>query len=40
MASVRRLLELGFDHQQAAQAYLACDENEGLVANFLREAVR
>jgi UV excision repair protein RAD23 len=37
MAAVRRLQELGFDQQQAAQAYLACDKNEGLAANFLLE---
>lgn len=27
MASVNRLVALGFDQQQAAQAFLACDKN-------------
>ena len=37
MAAVNRLVELGFDQQQAAQAYLACDKNEALAANMLLE---
>jgi UV excision repair protein RAD23 len=37
MAAVNRLVALGFDQQQAAQAYLACDKNEALAANFLLE---
>jgi UV excision repair protein RAD23 len=37
LASVRRLQELGFTEQEAAQAFLACDKNEGLAANFLLE---
>jgi UV excision repair protein RAD23 len=37
MASVNRLVDLGFDQQQAAQAFLACDRNEQLAANFLLE---
>lgn len=37
MASVNRLMQLGFSQQQAAQAFLACDRNEELAANFLFE---
>lgn len=35
MAAVNRLMALGFSQQQAAQAYLACDKNEGMAANLL-----
>merc|ERR1712070_39150 len=35
LAAVRRLQELGFSEQQAAQAFLACDRNETLAANML-----
>jgi UV excision repair protein RAD23 len=32
---VERLAQLGFDPQEALQAFLACDRNEELAANFL-----
>lgn len=35
LSAVRRLQELGFTEQQAAQAFLACDKDETLAANYL-----
>jgi len=38
MAAVNRLAEMGFDHTEAVQAFLACDKNEALAANFLMDS--
>lgn len=37
MNAVNRLVELGFNQQDAVAAYLACDKNEALAANLLLE---
>lgn len=39
MAAVDRLTEMGFDRNEAAQAFLACDKNEALAANFLMDSM-
>ena len=36
-AAVTRLTELGFDRAEAIQAYMACEKNEEMAANFLFE---
>jgi len=37
MAAVDRLVDMGFDRTDAAQAYIACDKNEALAANLLMD---
>lgn len=39
MASVNRLTEMGFDRNEAVQAFLACDKNEALAANLLMDSM-
>jgi len=38
-AAVNRLCDMGFDRTEAVQAYLACDKNEALAANFLMDSM-
>ena len=38
MASIDRLVALGFNKGRAAEAFFACDKNEEMAANFLFEA--
>lgn len=37
MASIDRLVSLGFTKARAAEAFFACDKNEEMAANFLFE---
>jgi len=39
VAAVSRLCEMGFSRADAVQAYLACDKNEALAANFLMDSM-
>jgi len=37
MASIDRLVQLGFSKARAAEAFFACDKNEEMAPNFLFE---
>jgi UV excision repair protein RAD23 len=37
MASIDRLVDMGFERGEAIQAYVACDKNEALAANLLMD---
>ncbi|RHZ00459.1 hypothetical protein DYB37_004932, partial [Aphanomyces astaci] len=38
-AAVGRLVDMGFERNEVIQAYLACDKNEALAANFLMDSM-